>query len=93
MTIFYIKMKIRAGGGALGQQGGALGQQGATPCYFSLWETLNINYNTKSGKKWSKNAQIESINERTDGQMDGCVCLLHEPKSGTRWMKRLKRKF
>ena len=31
MTIFYIKMKIRAGGGALGQQGGALGQQGAPP--------------------------------------------------------------
>ena len=28
MTIFYIEMKIRAGGGALGQQGGALGQQG-----------------------------------------------------------------
>ena len=24
-------MKIRAGGGALGQQGGALGQQGAPP--------------------------------------------------------------
>ena len=47
-------MKIRAGGGALGQQGGALGQQGgalgqqggalgqqgAPPCYSSLWETL-----------------------------------------------------
>ena len=33
-------MKIRAGGGALGQQGGALGQQGAHPCYSSLWETL-----------------------------------------------------
>ena len=31
MIIFYIKMKIRAGGGALGQQGGALGQQGAPP--------------------------------------------------------------
>ena len=47
MTIFYIKTKIRAGGGALGQQGGALGQQGgalgqqgAPPCYSSLWETL-----------------------------------------------------
>ena len=40
MTIFYIKMKIRAGGGTLGQQGGALGQQGAPPCYSSLWETL-----------------------------------------------------
>ena len=54
MTIFYIKMKIRAGGGALrqqggalgqqggalGQQGGALGQQGAPPCYSSLWEKL-----------------------------------------------------
>ena len=40
MTIFYIKMKIRAGGGALGQEGGALGQQGAPPCYSSLWETL-----------------------------------------------------
>ena len=33
MTIFYIKMKIRAGGGTLGQQG-------APPCYSSLWETL-----------------------------------------------------
>ena len=33
MTIFYIKMKIRAGGGALGQQG-------APPCYSSLWEIL-----------------------------------------------------
>ena len=31
MTIFYIKMKIRAGGGALGQEGGVLGQQGAPP--------------------------------------------------------------
>ena len=31
MTIFYIKMKIIAGGGALGQHGGALGQQGAPP--------------------------------------------------------------
>ena len=40
MTIFYVKMKIRAGGGALGQEGGALGQQGAPPCYSSLWETL-----------------------------------------------------
>ena len=40
MIIFYIKMKIRAGGGALGQQGGALGQQGAPLCYSSLWETL-----------------------------------------------------
>ena len=40
MTIFYIKMKIRAGGGYLGQEGGALGQQGAPPCYSSLWETL-----------------------------------------------------
>ena len=40
MTIFYIKIKIRAGGGGLGQQGGALGQQGAPPCYSSLWETL-----------------------------------------------------
>ena len=29
-------MKIRAGGGALGQQG-------APPCYSSLWETLYIN--------------------------------------------------
>ena len=35
-------MKIRAGGGALGQQGGTLGQQGAPPCYSSLWETLFI---------------------------------------------------
>ena len=40
MTIFYIKMKIRAEGGALEQEGGALGQQGAPPCYSSLWETL-----------------------------------------------------
>ena len=40
MTISYIKMKMRAGGGALGQQGGALGQQGTPPCYSSLWETL-----------------------------------------------------
>ena len=31
MTIFYIKMKIRAGGGTLGQKGGTLGQQGAPP--------------------------------------------------------------
>ena len=31
MIIFYIKMKTRAGGGALGQQGGDLGQQGAPP--------------------------------------------------------------
>ena len=49
-------MKIRAGGGALGQkggtlgqeggtlgqEGGTLGQQGAPPCYSSLWETLHI---------------------------------------------------
>ena len=49
MIIFCIKMKIRAGGGALGQQGGALGQQGgalgqqgAPTCYSSLWETLII---------------------------------------------------
>ena len=42
MTIFYIKMKIRAGRGALGQEGGALGQQGAPPCYSSLWETLVV---------------------------------------------------
>ena len=42
MIIFYIKMKIRAGGGALGQHGGALGQQGAPPCYSSLWETLTF---------------------------------------------------
>ena len=34
-------MKIRAGGGALGQEG-ALGQQGAPPCYSSLWETLHL---------------------------------------------------
>ena len=40
MTIFYINMKIRAEGGALGQEGGDLGQQGAPPCYSSLWETL-----------------------------------------------------
>ena len=47
MTIFYIKMKIRAGGGDLGQEGGDLGQeggdlgqQGAPPCYSSLRETL-----------------------------------------------------
>ena len=33
-------MKIRAGGGDLGQEGGDLGQQGAPPCYSSLWETL-----------------------------------------------------
>ena len=33
-------MKIRAGGGALGQQGGALGQQGAPPPIPLLWETL-----------------------------------------------------
>ena len=32
-------MKIRAGGGALGQEGGALGQ--GAPCHSSLWETLN----------------------------------------------------
>ena len=31
MTIFYIKMKIRAGGGAVGHEGGILGQQGAPP--------------------------------------------------------------
>ena len=31
MTIFYIRMKIRAGGGTLGQEGGALGHQGAPP--------------------------------------------------------------
>ena len=37
MTIFNIKMKIRARGGALGQEGGALGLQGAPPCYSSLW--------------------------------------------------------
>ena len=37
-------MKIRAAGGALGQQGGALGQQGAPPCYSSLWETLCVCY-------------------------------------------------
>ena len=42
MNIFYIKMKIRAGGGALGQEGGTLGQQGAPPCYSSLWETLGM---------------------------------------------------
>ena len=42
MTIFYIKMKIRAGGGALGQERGDLGQQGAPPCYSSLGETLHI---------------------------------------------------
>ena len=49
-------MKIRAGGGALGQkggtlgqegetlgqEGGTLGQQGAPPCYSSLWETLDL---------------------------------------------------
>ena len=34
MTTSYIKMKIRAGGGALGQQG-------APPCYSSLLETLD----------------------------------------------------
>ena len=40
-------MKIRAGGGDLGQGGGGgggggtLGQQGAPPCYSSLWETLD----------------------------------------------------
>ena len=33
MTIFYIITKIRAAGGAVGQQG-------APPCYSSLWETL-----------------------------------------------------
>ena len=40
MTIFYIKMKIRAGGGSFRAGGGVLGQQGAPPCYSSLWETL-----------------------------------------------------
>ena len=40
LTIFYIKMKIRAGGGSFRAGGGALGQQGAPPCYSSLWETL-----------------------------------------------------
>ena len=35
-------MKIRAGGGDLGQEGETLGQQGAPPCYFSLWETLKL---------------------------------------------------
>ena len=45
MTIFYIKMKIRAGGGALGQEGGgALGQHGAPPCYSSVWETLHQHF-------------------------------------------------
>ena len=41
MIIFYIKMKIRAGGGRFRAAGGALGQQGAPPCYSSLWETLD----------------------------------------------------
>ena len=40
MTIFYIKMKKRAGGGNFRAGGGALGQQAAPPCYSSLWETL-----------------------------------------------------
>ena len=44
MTIFYIKMKIRAGGGTFRAGGGALGQQGAPPCYSSLWETLINNF-------------------------------------------------
>ena len=44
---FYIKMKIRVGGGALGQEGGALGQQGAPPCYSSLWGNTNT-YNGKN---------------------------------------------
>ena len=38
-------MKMRAGGGALGQEGGALGQEGSPPCYSSLWETLNSLHN------------------------------------------------
>ena len=42
MTIFYIKMKLRAGGGSFRAGGGDLGQQGAPPCYSSLWETLTI---------------------------------------------------
>ena len=42
MTIFYIKMKIRAGGGSFRAGGGALGQQGALPCFSSLWETLEM---------------------------------------------------
>ena len=50
MTIFYIKIKRRAGGGALGQEGGDLWQQGAPPppsCYSSLWETLVLLSNCK----------------------------------------------
>ena len=42
MTIFYIKMKIRAGGGCFRAGGGALGQQGAPPCYSSLWEIQHV---------------------------------------------------
>ena len=42
-------MKIRAGGGDLGQEGGTLGQQGAPPCYSSLWETLLKTRNPKTG--------------------------------------------
>ena len=34
MTSFYIKMKIRAGGGSFRAGRGALGQQGAPPLLF-----------------------------------------------------------
>ena len=60
MIIFYIKMKIRAGGGALGQEGGALGQQGAPPCYSSLWETLQGPQRSDAGEACTCGPSVSS---------------------------------
>ena len=76
MTIFYIKTKIRAGGGALGQQGGALGQQGgalgqqgAPPCYSSLWETLykKISMKHKQLKESTKKHSLVTLSKKFTG--------------------------
>ena len=49
MIIFYIKMKIRAGGGNFRAAGGALGQQGAPPpLLFRFMRNTNLGIDSSS---------------------------------------------
>ena len=60
MTIFHIKMKIRTGGGALGQEGGTLGQQGAPPPLLFLFMANTRHKDIQHGKGKVSNLLILS---------------------------------
>ena len=61
-------MKIRAGGGDLGQEGGTLGQQGAPPCYSSLWETLKyLGVDLQTTLSWK--THIDRISKKANSML------------------------